>query len=48
MLEHSQRIEPETWQQKQGWWQRWKYRWANFLLTRVDPFVALRQFRAKR
>jgi cardiolipin synthase len=48
VLEHSQRIELETWQQKQGWWQRWQYRWANFLLTRVDPFVSLRQFRAKR
>ena len=48
ILEHSRRIEPEAWKQKQTWWQRWKYRWANFLLTRVDPFVALRQFRAKR
>jgi cardiolipin synthase len=48
ILEHSQRIEPVAWRQKQTWWQRWKYRWANFLLTRVDPFVALRQFRAKR
>ena len=47
-LEHSQRIELETWQQKQTWWQRWQYRWANFLLTRVDPFVSLRQFRGKR
>ena len=48
ILEHSRRIEPETWPQAQSWWQRWKYRWANFLLTRVDPFVALRQFRAKK
>ena len=48
ILEHSRRIEPEAWRQKQTWWQRWKYRWANFLLTRVDPFVALRQFREKR
>ena len=48
ILEHSRRIEPETWPQQQTWWQRWKYRWANFLLTRVDPFVALRQLRAKR
>lgn len=48
ILEHSRCIEPEAWRQKQTWWQRWKYRWANFLLTRVDPFVALRQFRAKR
>ncbi|MGH8023086.1 MAG: phospholipase D-like domain-containing protein, partial [Limisphaerales bacterium] len=48
ILAHSQRIEPKTWHQKQPWWQRWKYRWANFLLTRVDPYVALRQFREKR
>ena len=47
ILAHSRRIEAETWRQKETWWQRWKYRWANFLLTRVDPFVALRQFRAK-
>ena len=48
ILEHSRRIEPGTWQQAQSWWQRWKYRWANFLLTRVDPFVALRQYRARK
>lgn len=48
ILANSRRIEPEAWRQTQGWWQRWKYRWANFLLTRVDPFVALREFRAKR
>jgi len=48
ILANSRRIEPETWRQKQTWWQRWKYRWANFLLARVDPFVALREFRAKR
>lgn len=48
ILAHSRRIEPETWRQKQTWWQRWKFRWANFLLARVDPFVALREFRAKR
>ncbi len=48
ILARSRRIEAETWRQKETWWQRWKYRWANFLLTRVDPFVALRQFRAKR
>ncbi len=48
ILKHSRRIESEAWRQKQHWWQRLKYRWANFLLTRVDPFVALRQFRAKK
>jgi cardiolipin synthase len=48
ILANSTRIEPEMWRQKQTWWHRWKYRWANFLLTRVDPFVALREFRARR
>ena len=47
ILKHSRRIEPEAWRKKQGWLRRWKYRWANFLLRRVDPFVSLRQFRAK-
>ncbi|MGH7942412.1 MAG: phospholipase D-like domain-containing protein [Limisphaerales bacterium] len=48
ILAHSRRIEPEMWRRGQTWWQRWKYRWANFLLARVDPFVALRQFREKK
>jgi hypothetical protein len=26
-------------------WQRWKNHRAHFLLARIDPFVALRQFR---
>lgn len=46
VLEHSRRIEPSAW--KKPFWQRWKYHWANFLLTRIDPFIALRQFRAKK
>jgi len=25
---------------------RWKERWANFLLARVDPYLSLRQWRA--
>jgi cardiolipin synthase A/B len=45
LLQHSQRIEPRQWRKSQTWWQRWKNRWANFLLTRIDPVVALRQFR---
>ena len=48
MLKHSRCIEPLAWKKTQTFWQRWKYYWANFLLTRVDPFVALRQFRAKK
>jgi cardiolipin synthase len=48
ILEHSRRIEPAAWKQSLTFWQRCKYRWANFLLTRIDPFVSLRQFRAKK
>jgi cardiolipin synthase len=47
-LQHSRRIDPVTWFKSQGWWQRWQYRWAHFLLARIDPLVALRQFRAVR
>ena len=45
MLKHSRRIEP-GWFKAQSWWQRWQYRWAHFLVARVDPLVALRQFGA--
>ncbi len=45
-LQHSRRIEPETWLKSLTWWQRWQHRWARFLVARIDPFIALRQFRA--
>jgi cardiolipin synthase len=45
LLKHSQRIEPRQWRKSQTFWQRWKNHWAHFLLSRIDPFVALRQFR---
>jgi cardiolipin synthase len=45
LLKHSQRIEPRQWRKSQTFWQRWQYHWAHFLLARIDPFVALRQFR---
>jgi cardiolipin synthase len=45
LLKHSQRIEPRQWRKSQTFWQRWQNHWAHFLLTRIDPFVALRQFR---
>ncbi len=46
MLQHCRRIDPAEWRKSQTFWQRLKCRWAHFLLARVDPFVALRQFRA--
>jgi len=45
-LKHCRRIDPVAWQKSQTFWQLLKYRWAHFLLAQVDPFVALRQFRA--
>ena len=45
LLKHSQQIEPRQWRKSQTFWQRWQNHWAHFLLTRIDPFVALRQFR---
>ena len=44
-LEHSRVIEHHTWQGFRSGWQRWHFHWAHFLLTRIDPFVALWQFR---
>jgi cardiolipin synthase len=44
-LKNSRRIEP-GWLKSQSWWQRWQHRWAYFMVARIDPLVALRQFRA--
>jgi cardiolipin synthase len=43
-LKHSRRIEFHEWRKIQTYWQRCKNHWAHFLLARIDPFVALRQF----
>ena len=43
-LIHSRRIEFHQWSKLQNYWQRWKNHWVHFLLARIDPFVALRQF----
>jgi len=45
-LKNSRRIEPGTWFKSQTWWQRWQHRWAHFLVARIDPLIALRQFQA--
>ncbi len=44
-LEYSRKIDSEQWRKTQTFWQRWKYHWAYFLLARIDPLVALWQFR---
>jgi cardiolipin synthase len=45
LREQSRKIELRSWLHSQTWWQRWKNHWAHFLLARIDPFVALHQFR---
>jgi cardiolipin synthase len=45
-LKHCRRIDPATWFKSQNWWQRWQHRWAHFMVARIDPLIALRQFRA--
>lgn len=40
------RIDLGEWHRSQNWWTRCQNHWAHFLLARIDPFVALRQFRA--
>lgn len=44
-LKLSRRIELEEFRRSQTVWQRWKNRWAHFLLARVDPLIALRHIR---
>ena len=44
-LGHSERIEYEAWCRSRTWWRRFKYRWAYFLLARVDPYLARWQYK---
>jgi cardiolipin synthase len=46
MLARSRRIEAAEWKRSRSFWTRWKERWANFLLARVDPWLSLRQWQA--
>ena len=39
-------VELEAWQQSRSLWTRLKQRWTHFVLARIDPFVARRQWRA--
>lgn len=47
-LQRCRRVDELSWRKSRSFWARWKERWANFLLARVDPYVALRQWRALR
>lgn len=44
-LGHSARIEYEAWCKSRTWWRRLKFRWAYFLLARVDPYLARWQYK---
>jgi cardiolipin synthase len=45
-LRHSQRIELEQWRKSRTLWEKIKQRFAYWVLVRLDPYMALRQWRA--
>lgn len=46
VLKHSRRVELEAWRRSRSFWTRLKERWAYFILARVDPHVARRQWQS--
>ena len=42
-LKNCRRIDLDEFRRSQNFWQRWKNRWAHFLIARIDPLVALSQ-----
>jgi cardiolipin synthase len=45
-LRHCRRIELEEWKWTRNFWARLKRRWAYFLLARIDPYIAQRQWQS--
>jgi cardiolipin synthase len=45
-LQLSQPITPESWRKGRSLWRRLKQYWAYFVLVRIDPYIAKRQWRA--
>ena len=45
VLKNCHRITMEDWRRSHTFWQRLKQQWAYFLLNRIDPYVARRQWR---
>jgi cardiolipin synthase len=43
---HCRVVRLEEWRKSRTLWMRFKQRWAHFILTRVDPYIARRQWRA--
>jgi len=44
-LQHCRQITREEWRRSRSLWRRMKQRWAYFLLVRLDPYIAQRQWR---
>jgi cardiolipin synthase A/B len=45
ILKNCRRVTMADWRRAHTFWQRLKQRWAYFLLNRIDPYVARRQWR---
>jgi cardiolipin synthase len=45
-LKHCREVTREEWRRSRTIWRRFKQRWAYWLLVRVDPYMARRQWRA--
>ena len=45
-LAHCRQITRDQWRESRTIWRRLKQQWAYWLLVRIDPYVALRQWRA--
>jgi cardiolipin synthase A/B len=46
VLKNCRRVTIEDWRRSRTFWQKLKQRWAYFLLNRLDPYLARRQWRA--
>jgi cardiolipin synthase len=44
-LKHCRQLTREQWRRSRSLWRRLKQHWAYFLLARVDPYIARRQWR---
>jgi hypothetical protein len=44
-LKHCKQITFEEWRKSSSLWSRLKQRWAYFVLVRVDPYIAQKQWR---
>lgn len=44
-LQHCRQVTREEWRRARSFWRRVKQRWAYFVLVRLDPYIAQRQWR---